>query len=51
MDYSTVSIDVTKQTIFIKDTRDGESVAIDPNAWELIKETIDQQIADGYLDL
>ena len=49
-DYSVVSMDVSDNTIFITDTKDGESVAINPDNWELIKETIDQQIADGYLN-
>lgn len=50
LDYSTVKIDVTRQTIFITDTRDGETIAINPDCWELIKDTIDQQIDDGYLE-
>lgn len=50
IDYSKVKIDVSENTILIVDTLDGESVAINPDCWELIKETVDQQIADGYLD-
>ncbi len=49
-DYSTIKIDVHDNTIFLTDARDGESIAINPDCWELIKETVDQQIQDGYLN-
>ena len=49
-DYSAIKIDVHRDTIFMTDTRDGSALAINPDDWELIKETIDQQIADGYLN-
>lgn len=48
--YSNLKINVSSNTIFVTDTRDGESLAINPDDWELIKETIDQQITDGYLE-
>lgn len=49
-DYSVVRMDVEDNAIFLTDTRDGESLVINPDNWELIKETIDQQIADGCLN-
>ena len=49
-DYSIVRMDVEDNAIFLTDTRDGESLVINPNNWELIKETIDQWIADGCLN-
>ena len=48
--YSKVKLDVHDNTIFITDIKDGEWIAIDPEAWEHIKKNIDQQIADGYLE-
>ena len=48
--YSKVKLDVHDNTIFITDIKDGEWISIDPEAWEHIKENIDQQIADGYLE-
>lgn len=48
--YSKVKLDVHDNTIFITDIKDGEWIAIDPEAWEHIKENIDQQIAGGYLE-
>ena len=49
-EYSKVKLVVHDNTIFITDIKDGECVAIHPEAWEHIKENIDQQIADGYLE-
>ena len=49
MDYSMVRVDVEDNTIFLTDTNDDSVIAINPDNWELIKETVDQQIADGYL--
>lgn len=48
--YSTIQIDIHNDIIFFTDTRDGSALAINPDCWELIKETVDQQIQDGYLD-
>ena len=50
MGYSMVRVDVEDNTIFLIDTNDDSVIAINPDNWELIKETIDQQIADGYLE-
>lgn len=50
MDYSTVRVDVDDNTIFLIDANDDSVIAINPDNWELIKETVDQQIADGYLE-
>ena len=50
IEYSKVKLVVHDNTIFITDIKDGECVAIHPEAWEYIKENIDQQIADGYLE-
>ena len=50
-DYSNIKVSVSNNTIFVTDTQDGESLAINPDDWALIKETIDQQIADGCLDV
>lgn len=50
MDYSMVRVDVDDNTIFLIDTNDDSVIAINPDNWELIKETVDQQIADGYLE-
>lgn len=49
-DYSMVAMDVGDNAIFLTDTNDGESLVINPDNWDLIKETIDQWIADGHLD-
>ena len=49
-EYSIVRCLVHDNTIFLIDTKDQESIAIDPEAWEGIKDNIDQQIADGCLD-
>ena len=49
-DYSMVAMDVRDNAIFLTDTRDGESLVVNPDNWDLIKETIDQWIADGCLD-
>ena len=48
--YSTIKIDIHNDIIFFTATRDGSALAINPDCWELIKETVDQQIQDGYLD-
>lgn len=48
--YSIVRCLVHDNTIFLIDTKDQESIAIDPEAWENIKKDIDQQIEDGCLD-
>lgn len=48
--YSIVRCIVHDSTIFLIDTKDQESIAIDPEAWEGIKDNIDQQIAEGCLD-
>ena len=49
-EYSKVKLVVHDNTIFMIDVKDGDCIAIHPEAWEHIKENIDQQIADGYLD-
>ena len=49
MEYSMVRVDVDDNTIFLIDTNDDSVIAINPDNWELIKEVVDQQIADGYL--
>lgn len=49
--YTKVRLIVHDNTIFIIDSDDRDNyVAINPEAWEHIKENIDQQIADGYLE-
>lgn len=49
--YTKVRLIVHDNTIFIIDSEDRDNyVAIAPEAWEHIKENIDQQIADGYLE-
>ena len=48
--YSVVDVDVVSNTIFLTDVGDGSCIAINPDCWDLIKEMIDQQIADGCLD-
>ena len=48
--YSIVRCLVHDNTIFLIDTKDQESVAIDPEAWETIKSSINQQIEEGCLD-
>ena len=48
--YSKVRIFFRDNTIFITDTKDGDCIAIHPESWEHIKENIDQQIADEYLE-
>lgn len=49
--YTKVRLIVHDNTIFIIDNDDRDNyVAINPEAWEHIKENIDQQIADGYLE-
>lgn len=50
IEYSKVKLVVHDNTIFMKDVNTGECIAIHPEAWEHIKENIDQQIADGYLE-
>lgn len=50
IEYSKVKLVVHDNTIFMKDVTTGECIAIHPEAWEHIKENIDQQIADGYLE-
>lgn len=50
-DYSNIKVSVSNNTIFVTDTKDGESLSINPDDWALIKETIDQQIADGCLEV
>jgi len=47
--YSIVKVDVQDNLIYLEDTRDGESLAINPDCWDLIKKTVDQQIEDGCL--
>lgn len=47
--YSTVVVDVCDNTIYLGDKDAGDIIAIDPDCWGLIKETVDQQIADGHL--
>lgn len=47
--YSEVSVDVCDNTIYLEDLDDGHIIAINPECWGLIKETVDQNIADGYL--
>lgn len=49
-EHSKVKLVVHDNTIFIIDIKDGDCIAIHPEAWEHIKYNIDQQIADGYLD-
>lgn len=49
-EYSKVKLVVHDNTIFITDIKDGDCIAIHPEAWGHIKENIDQQIADGYLE-
>lgn len=49
-EYSKVKLVVHDNTIFMIDVKDGDCIAIHPEAWGHIKENIDQQIADGYLD-
>ena len=49
-EYSKVKLVVHDNAIFITDIKDGDCIAIHPEAWEHIKYNIDQQIADGYLD-
>lgn len=49
-EYSKVKLVVHDNTIFITDIKDGDCITINPEAWEHIKENIDQQIADGYLE-
>ena len=49
-EYSKVKLVVHDNTIFITDIKDGECIAINPEVWEHIKENIDQQIADEYLE-
>ena len=48
--YSVVDVDVVSNTIFLKDVGDGSCIAINPDCWDLIKDMVDQQIADGYLE-
>ena len=48
-DYSVVETDVGSNCIFLKDIRDGESLVISPDDWDLIKETVDQKIKNGCL--
>lgn len=48
--YSKVKLVVHDNTIFLTDVDDGSCIAINPDCWDLIKENIDQQIADGYLE-
>lgn len=49
--YSKVRLIVHDNTIFIIDNDDRDIyIAIHPEAWEHIKENIDEQIADGYLE-
>lgn len=48
-DYSVVEIDVGNNCIFLKDMRDGESLVISPDDWDLMKEAVDQKIKDGCL--
>ena len=49
--YTKVRLIVHDNTIFIIDNDDRDNyIAIHPEAWEHIKENIDQQIADGYLE-
>lgn len=50
-EYTKVRLIVHDNTIFIIDNDDRDTyIAIHPEAWEYIKENIDQQIADGYLE-
>ena len=50
-EYTKVRLIVHDNTIFIIDNDDRDTyIAINPEAWEHIKENIDQQIADGYLE-
>lgn len=50
-EYSKVRLIVYDNTIFIIDNGDRDTyIAIHPEAWGHIKENIDQQIADGYLE-
>ena len=49
-EYSKVKLVVHDNAIFITDIKDGDCIAIHPEAWEHIKYNIDQQITDGYLD-
>ena len=50
-EYTKVRLIVHDNTIFIIDNDDRDVyIAIHPEAWEHIKENIDQQIADGYLE-
>ena len=48
--YSVVDVDVVSNTIFLTDVGDGSYIAINPDCWGLIKEMVDQQIEDGYLE-
>ena len=48
--YSVVDVDVVSNTMFLTDVDDGSCIAINPDCWGLIKEMVDQQIADGCLD-
>ena len=50
-EYTKVRLIVHDNTIFIIDNDDRDTyIAINTEAWEHIKENIDQQIADGYLE-
>ena len=49
-EYSKVKLVVHDKTIFMIDVKDGDCIAIHPEAWEHFKYNIDQQITDGYLD-
>lgn len=49
-DYSMVRVDVCNITIYLEDTNDGSLIAINPDSWDLIKDTIDQWVEDGYLE-
>lgn len=48
--YSKVKVELYNNAIFLTDTNDGAYLAIDPDSWGLIKETVDQWISDGYLE-
>lgn len=50
-EHTKVRLIVHDNTIFIIDNDDRDTyIAINPEAWEYIKENVDQQIADGYLE-